>query len=70
MRLRHGVEHLHRLGPRATCKFLIELLDGRDDGIQAALDLLAKYRRITPQMILAAGGDRFPPHLREVPWLR
>jgi hypothetical protein len=63
LRLQRGAEHLHRLGPRVVGEFLLELADA-----QTVLELLDAYRRrITPQMVLAAGGDRFPRHLSEVP---
>jgi hypothetical protein len=62
LRLRSGIEHLLRLGPRAVAEFVLELADA-----QTALQLLAKYSTITPQMIVVAGGDRFPVHLQEVP---
>jgi hypothetical protein len=61
LRLQRDVEHLHALGSRATTEFLVDLT-ARIGGLPAALALLAEYeRRITPAMLRATGGDRFPP---------
>ena len=60
LRLQRGAEHLHRLGARATAEFVAELA-ARIGGMPAAVGLLTEYeRRLTPGMIAAAGGDRFP----------
>ena len=60
MRLRRGAEHLCRLGPRASAEFLAEIAD-RIGGMPCVLEVLGEYeRRLTPKMIAAAGGDRFP----------
>jgi hypothetical protein len=60
-RLQRGSIHLVRLGPRALAEYLSELAD-RIGGLPAALALLAEYeRRLTPETIRLAGGDRFPP---------
>lgn len=60
LRLQRDVEHLCALGPRATAEFLVDLTD-RIGGLPAALALLAEYeRRLTPDMLRATGGDRFP----------
>ncbi len=60
LRLQRGVEQLHRLGPRATAEFLAEIAD-EIGGISAIIELLTEYgRRITPEMLRAIGGDRFP----------
>ena len=57
-RLDRGVEHLHRLGSRATAEFLVELatiIGGRP----AILQLLSEYeRRLSPELLRAAGGHR------------
>jgi hypothetical protein len=61
LRLRRGVEHLHRLGPRATAEFLAEIA-AQSGGVAPIIELLAAYeRRITVDMLRAIGGDRFPP---------
>ena len=67
LRLQRGVEHLHRLGTRATAEALAELAD-RIGGWPALLSVLTEYeRRLTPATIRAAGGDRFPARpLRQV----
>ena len=61
MRLDRGAEHLHRLGARATAEFLCELAN-TIGGQPAILRLLAEYQnRLSPSLLLAAGGHRFPP---------
>jgi hypothetical protein len=67
-RLQRGSEHLGQLGPRAIAEFLVELA-GQIGGMPATLGLLAEYeRRLTPAMLRATGGDRFPTlRLRVVP---
>jgi hypothetical protein len=62
-----GCEHLAGLGARAVQGFLADL--EMQIGGGAAIDrLLAEYRaRLTPQMLQAARGDRFPPSVRTVP---
>ena len=68
LRLQRGGEHLHRLGPRATCEVLCEI-SHRIGGMPAILGCLAEYEaRLTPQLLRRAGGDRFPHRpLRIVP---
>ena len=63
LRLRRGAEHLCSLGGRATFEFLREI--GNEHGIAehiaAKLDLWRA--RLTPDLLRAVGGDRFPPLL-------
>jgi hypothetical protein len=67
LRLQRGVEHLHRLGPRATAELLAGVAT-RIGGLPCILSLLDEYRNhLTPEMLLAARGDRFPSHLAAVP---
>ena len=68
LRLQRGSVHLCRLGPRATAEFFAEV-GHRIGGMPAILGLLAEYeRRISPDLLRAAGGDRFPPRpLHQVP---
>lgn len=68
LRLQRGAEHLHRLGARATAELLAEVAN-QIDGLPCIVGLLAEYeRRLTPELLRATGGDRFPaPWLREVP---
>jgi hypothetical protein len=68
VRLQRGAEHLHNLGPRATAEFLAEVA-GAIGGMPAILGRLNEYqRRLTPEMLQATGGDRFPPRpLQAVP---
>ena len=57
------IEHLHRLGPRAVGELLYEVAEGGD--LDRALD---SYERLTPSLLKALGGDRFPPApLHEIP---
>lgn len=60
MRFNRLVVHLHTLGPRAVTELLVELAQSREDAARI-LDHLARYRRLTPAMFRAAGGDRFAP---------
>ncbi len=57
------IEHVYRLGPRAVGELLHEVAEGED------LDrALAAYSRLTPDLLRAVGGDRFPPvPIHEVP---
>ena len=50
------IEHLHRLGPRAVGELLYEVSEGED--LDRALEA---YGRLTPDMLEALSGDRFPP---------
>ena len=50
------IEHLHRLGPRAVEELIREVAAGKD--VDTAL---AAYQRLTPGLLKALGGDRFPP---------
>ncbi len=66
-RIQRKVEHLHALGARATGEFLTELA-ARIGGAPAILSLLNEYQRLSPGMVRAACGDRFPQHaLHAVP---
>ena len=67
LRLQLGAEHVHRLGARALAEFLAELARDRSD-LAATLDRLDRWRAgLSPELIRAAGADRFPPRpLREV----
>lgn len=62
-RWRRGVEHLLALGPRAAGEFLAEVgaEHGITERIAAKLDLWRA--RLTPSMLDATGGDRWPPLL-------
>ena len=50
------IEHLHRLGERAVGELLREVEDGEDVGTA-----LEAYGRLTPDLLKALSGDRFPP---------
>ena len=56
LRRQHQIEHLHRLGPRAVGELLYEVSEGED--LDRALEA---YGRLTPDMLEALAGDRFPP---------
>ncbi len=56
LRFRRQVEHLHRLGPRAIGELLCEVAGGKD--LDRALE---PYQRLTPDLLKALGGNRFPP---------
>ena len=68
LRLERGAQHLHHLGPRAVAEFLAEIADAIG-GTPCILARLTEYeRRISPDMLRAVGGDRFPSRLpRMVP---
>jgi hypothetical protein len=60
LRLHVGAERANCLGPRAVAEFLAEIA-AETGGISTIIELLTEYgRRITPDMLRAFGGDRFP----------
>jgi hypothetical protein len=60
-RPQRGAEHLHALGPRAIAEFHAEL-GQRIGGMPAIFTLLLDYEaRLSPDMLRATAGDRFPP---------
>ncbi len=55
LRRHRQFEHVHRLGPRAIEELAIEVANGAD------LDrALSAYDHLTPELLKATGGDRFP----------
>jgi hypothetical protein len=67
LRLQRGAEHLCGLGPRATAELLAEVTH-RIGGMPCVLGLLEEYQlQITPGMLRAIGGDRFPRRLTVAP---
>ncbi len=65
-RIASGATHLYAIGgPRPLGEALIELAE--TCGTAAVLDVLARYRRLTPEMVAAVGADRFPVLLQLVP---
>jgi hypothetical protein len=68
LRLERGAEHLHGLGARAVAELLAEVGD-RIGGMPCILGILGEYQqRLSPQMLRAVGGHRFPTRpMRVVP---
>ncbi len=63
LRRERQIEHVHQLGPRAVGELLYEVAEGGD--LDRALDA---YERLTPSLLKAMGGDRFPPSpIHEIP---
>ena len=50
------IEHVHRLGVRAVGELLRQVAEGED--LDSAL---GAYQCLTPNLLKAVGGDRFPP---------
>jgi hypothetical protein len=65
LRLDRGCEHLQALGARALAEMLCELIGLTGCGHEV-LDLLADYGRLSPEIVQAVGGDRFPRRLLSV----
>ena len=55
------VAHLHALGVRPTAELLIEHVGASEQAQNDLLLLLEKYARLSPAIVEAVGGDRFPP---------
>ena len=55
LRRHRQFEHVHRLGPRAVEELTVEIAGGED--LDRALEA---YQRLTPELLEATGGDRFP----------
>jgi hypothetical protein len=68
LRLQRGAEYLHACGPRTQAEFLAEV-GQRIGGMPAIFTQLREYEtRLSPQLLRAVGGHRFPPRpLRVVP---
>ncbi len=62
LRRRRQIQHVYGLGHRAVQELVCDVAGGAD------LDhALAAYTRLTPGLLRAVGGDRFPPTpIREV----
>ena len=60
MKFRRRVQRVHQLGDRVFGEMLAEI--GAERGIQTIIDeKLKKYADLDPEVLEAAGGDRFPP---------
>jgi hypothetical protein len=68
VRLQAAAEHLHALGPRALGALLLEI-GNATDAMPLVMERASAYRQLTPEMLEATGGDRFPPRLTVVPSL-
>ena len=55
LRRHRQFEHVHKLGPRAVEELTVEIAGGED--LDRALEA---YQRLTPELLEATGGDRFP----------
>ena len=67
LRLQRQVQHLYRLGARATFEAFVEIAE-RIGGGPAISEVLAEYERCSPELLRAVGGDKFPkPPLHLVP---
>ena len=62
LRIEGGAVHLHALGPRAIAELLLELAPA-----DRVLDRLDAYRRVTPDLLRAIGGDHFACRLSPIP---
>jgi uncharacterized UPF0146 family protein len=66
VRIFSGAAHLYDLGgPRPLGEALIELAE--TCGTAAVLDVLARYSRLTPETVSAAGAAEFPRLLQAAP---
>ncbi len=64
--IQYNFGYFCRLGSGAAAELLFA--QGRATGTQHELrERLVRYRRQTPKMVRAAGGDPFPPRLTVVP---
>jgi hypothetical protein len=61
LRLQAGAAHFHRLGPRAVAELLAELAAERGGRLAPILAALARYERLTPAMLRAAGAPVTSP---------
>jgi hypothetical protein len=66
IRLRRGVVHVVSCGARTVQHLLLEITDHTGD-LPFVLDRLDAYRRYSPALVRAVGGDRFPTYLQAVP---
>jgi hypothetical protein len=63
-RFRRDVKRLHRLGVRALYEMLVDL--GARRLVRTEIErLVARFARIDPEALAAAGGDRMPPGAAE-----
>ncbi len=64
-RFERDVEHAVSLGPRSVAEAFFRVAD-LIGGFPAMASVLAEYRRLTPAMVRAAGGDKPVPRLLHV----
>src|SRR3954452_20895294 len=67
LRLQHLAAHVQRLGPRATFEAFAEIARTSERAEARVASVLSRFQRLTPELLHATGGDRFPPRLCEVP---
>lgn len=65
LRLERDVERLYPCGPRAIAELLADIAS-RIGGVPAVMETLADCRGLTPAMMPASGGDRFPARVLRI----
>lgn len=60
IRFEIAARHVHRLGPRPLAEVFIDLA-AHTGSAPLILSRLAAFERLTPAMLAATGGGRFPP---------
>jgi hypothetical protein len=61
LRRQHLARQVHRLGPRVLFEVIDEIARHHDIAEDVDRRLAAYVDRLTPAMLRATGGDRFPP---------
>jgi hypothetical protein len=68
LRLQRGIEHVCRLGGTRPVAELLRQIGTEHDCLDGILSILDAWRAgLTPDMVQATGGDRFPHRLTAVP---
>ena len=57
--IQRAIEHLHRLGPRASAEAWVEVLEKEGVVDPGVLDRLLRWHRLDPATVRAIGGDKF-----------
>jgi hypothetical protein len=66
VRLQRAAEYLCELGPRAVGELLLEI-GHETDALPLVVERASAYQRLSPDVLKALGGDRFPRRLTVVP---